>query len=84
MYKRQEQGPERPLALTFRPLGDTDAERARAVTTMWREVREASSQVEVHSVTITPFIDDPQHLDRPGIATATRVLKDSGQAFIDA
>lgn len=84
LHRAAEQGPERPLALTFRPVGTTDAERARAVTTMWREVREASSQVEVHAVTITPFIDDPQQPDRPGIATATRVLKDSGQAFIDA
>ena len=84
LHRAAEQGPERPLALTFRPVGGTDAERARAVTTMWREAREASSQVQVHSVTITPFIDDPQHLDRPGIATVARVLKDSGQAFIDS
>lgn len=83
LHRAAEQGPERPLALTYRPLGDTDALRARAVTGMWRDVREAASEVEVLSVTVTPFTDDPDHPDRPGIATATRVLKDSGQAFVD-
>lgn len=84
LQRAAEQGPERPLALTYRPTGDTDAVRAQAVTAMWRDVREAASEVEVQSVTITPFTDDPLHPDRPGIATATRVLKDSGDSFVNA
>ncbi|MEQ1703094.1 MAG: hypothetical protein ABMA25_23550, partial [Ilumatobacteraceae bacterium] len=63
-----------------RPLGDTDAQRSQAITTMWRGVREANSQVPITAVTITPLTDQP---DRPGIATERRELKDSGQAFID-
>ena len=80
LHRAAEQGPERPLAVTFRPLGDTDAQRAQAVTSMWRDVRQAASEVTITSVTITPLTDQP---DRPGIATARRELKDSGQAFID-
>jgi hypothetical protein len=84
LHRAAEQGPERPLALTFRPVGATDAERARAMAGMWRDVREAGSEVEVRSVTITPFTDDPAAPERPGIATANRILKDSGDAFLHA
>jgi hypothetical protein len=80
LHRAAEQGPERPLAVTFRPLGDTDGQRAQAITSMWREVRQAASEVTIASVTITPLTDQP---DRPGIATERRELKDSGQAFID-
>jgi len=80
VHRAAEQGPELPMAVTYRPLGDTDAQRALAVTTMWRGVREAASQVNVTSVTITPLTDQPYW---PGIATDRRELKDSGQAFLD-
>ena len=80
IHRAAEQGPERPMAVTFRPMGDTDAQRSQAITTMWRGVREANSQVPITAVTITPLTDQP---DRPGIATERRELKDSGQAFID-
>ena len=82
LHRAAEQGPELPLALTFRPLGDTDALRAQSVTAMWRDVRSAADEVEVTSVTITPFTDDVGQPERPGIATHLRELKDSGQAFI--
>ncbi|MDO8362677.1 MAG: family 1 glycosylhydrolase [Actinomycetota bacterium] len=80
LHRAAEQGPERPLAVTFRPEGATDTARADSVAAMWRDVRGAGSMVA--AVTITPFIDDPALPDRPGIATAARVLKDAGHAFL--
>ncbi len=83
LHRAAEQGPERPLAITFRPVGDTDAERARSVTAMWRDVRRSEGELAITAVTITPFTDQAETPDRPGIATATRQLKDSGQAFTE-
>ena len=80
LHRAGEQGPERPLSIVFRPLGDTDAQRAQAVTSMWREVRRTTGELDVRSVTITPLTDQP---GRPGIATDRREVKDSGQAFLD-
>ena len=81
LYRAAEQGPaERPMALTFRPLGTTDAERARSVQTMWREARRAGEELTIASVTITPFVDHPPVAD--AIATPAGELKDSGQAFV--
>ena len=71
------------MAVTFRPIGDTDGKRAQSVTNMWRDVRRCTGELEIASVTIAPFTDTPEQLDRPGIATERRELKDSGQAFID-
>ncbi|MGB8857609.1 MAG: hypothetical protein WCC60_00055 [Ilumatobacteraceae bacterium] len=82
LQRAGEQGPERPLAVTFRPLGDTDGQRAQSVTAMWRDVRRTAGELEIRSVTITPFTDSPDDPDRPGIATERRELKDSGDAFL--
>lgn len=83
LHRAGEQGPERPMAVTFRPIGDTDGKRAQAVTNMWRDVRRCAGELEIASVTITPFTDAPDQPERPGIATERRELKDSGQAFLD-
>lgn len=80
LYRAAEQGPERPLAVTFRPLGDTDAERSRSVQSMWRGTRRAAEELAITSVTITPFVDHPPVGD--GIVTAAGELKDSGQSFV--
>jgi hypothetical protein len=80
LYRAAEQGPERPLALTFRPLGETDAERSRSVESMWRSTRRAAEELAVATVTITPFVDHPPVGD--GILTAAGELKDSGQSFV--
>ena len=82
LQRAGEQGPERPLALTFRPVGDTDGQRAGSITAMWRDVRRTEGELAIASVTITPFTDNPDHPERPGIATDRRELKDSGQAFV--
>lgn len=81
LYRAAEQGPERPLALTFRPTGATDAARAQAVTSMWRGTRRAAEELAITSVTITPFVDHPPIGD--GIATAAGEPKDSGQTFVN-
>lgn len=65
-----EQGPERPLAVTFRPLGDSDGQRAQSITAMWRDVRRTAGELTITSVTITPFTDNDDQPERPGIATA--------------
>lgn len=83
LHRAGEQGPERPMAVTFRPIGDSDGKRAQAVTNMWRDVRRSAGELAITSVTITPFTDAPDQPERPGIATERRELKDSGQAFID-
>ncbi len=80
LHRAGEQGPERPMAVTFRAVGESDGQRAQSVTTMWRDVRRCAGELNIASVTITPFTDAP---DRPGIATDRRELKDSGQAFLD-
>lgn len=80
LFRAAEQGPPRPLAVTFRPSGDTDAARADAVESMWRGVRRSADELDVRSVTITPFIDQPPAND--GIVTRDGEVKDSGQAFL--
>ena len=74
-----DQGPERPLAIMFRPSGDTDTARADSIATMWSDVRTAARSYDITSVTITPLLDGPGRL---GIATAERRLKDAGEAFL--
>lgn len=72
------------MAVTFRPIGDSDGTRAQSVTSMWRDVRRCAGEIEIASVTITPFTDTLNNTtERPGIATERRELKDSGQAFLD-
>jgi hypothetical protein len=80
VYRAAEMSPERPLALTFKPVGDSDGARSTSVETMWRDVRRAAAEMPFHSVTITPFADRPPAND--GIVTRDRELKDSGEAFI--
>ncbi len=82
LQRAGEQGPERPLAVTFRPLGDSDGQRAQSITAMWRDVRRTAGELTITSVTITPFTDTDDQPERPGIATARRELKDSGEAFL--
>jgi hypothetical protein len=82
LQRAGEQGPERPLAVTFRPLGDSDGQRAQSITAMWRDVRRTAGELTITSVTITPFTDNDDQPERPGIATARRELKDSGDAFL--
>ncbi|MEI8238448.1 MAG: hypothetical protein WCI22_03435 [Actinomycetota bacterium] len=79
LYRVTDQGPERPLALTFRPMGDTDGQRAQHVQAMWQQVRSAQGDVRLESVTITPFADRD---GSPGIVTSNRELKDAGHAFV--
>ena len=79
LHRAAEQGPERPLALTFRPLGSTDTECADSVATMWRDVRAASSSMAITAVTASSLLDAA---DRPGLATAERRMKDAGEAFL--
>jgi hypothetical protein len=78
LYRAADQGPERPLALTYRPVGATDGERAQHTGAMWREVHRAAGEVNLRWVTITPFVDSP---GAPGIVTVDRELKDSGHTF---
>jgi len=80
VYRGAEMAPDRPIALTFKPVGDSDGARAVSVETMWRHVRRAAEEMPFHSVTITPFADRPPAND--GIVTRDREVKDSGQAFI--
>jgi hypothetical protein len=81
LYRVAEHGLDRPLALTYRPLGDTDGDRAKQVEAMWNEVHRASQQLDIRSVTITPFADTA---GAPGIVTKDREVKDSGAAFAPA
>ena len=84
LHRAAEQGPERPLALTFRPTGDTDSERAASIATLWRDVDGARGTLDLGAVVATPFLD---RLDASGVtvehglATASRRLKDAGEAF---
>ncbi len=79
LYRAADQGPPRPLALTFRSRGATDTEHASAVSSMWRDVRSAESDLTIVSVTAAVLLDEG---GRPGLATADRRLKDSGEAFL--
>lgn len=84
LHRCADQGPERPLAITFRPPGTTDSECAAAIAEMWREVHAASSGITIAGVTSTPFLDGPDGSGTLGLATATRRLKDTGEAFIQS
>ncbi|MEN9643523.1 MAG: hypothetical protein RL238_192 [Actinomycetota bacterium] len=79
LYRAAEYGLDRPLALTAKPTGDTDAQRSSAITAMWRETHRAAAQLDVTAVLATPFADAEGNL---GIVTRDRELKDSGNAFL--
>ena len=79
IVRTADHGLDRPIAITFRPLGDNDGERAHNVTAMWRDVNMVAGDIPIHSVTVTPFADLP---GAPGVVTADRELKDSGHAFV--
>lgn len=79
LHRAAEQGPERPLAITFRPVGVTDTECADSVAQMWRDVRAAAGSLTITAVTASPLLDTT---DRPGLATAERRVKDAGEAFL--
>lgn len=79
LYRAAEYGLDRPLALTFKPVGSTDAERSAHVTAMWREVHRAAEQLDVTAVLATPFADRD---GAAGIVTKDRELRDSGHAFL--
>lgn len=81
LHRAQDQGPDRPMAVTFRPEGATDAERATSIASMWHDVDDARRDLRVQSVTITPLLDRD---GSPGIATERRQVKDSGAAFLRA
>ncbi len=84
LYRAAEMAPDRPLALTYRPLGDTDAQRAAAVEGMWRELRRAAAKLPLRNVSITPFHDatTPIGTTTDGIITRERDVKDTGHAFM--
>lgn len=85
LHRAAEQGPERPLSLTFRPTGDTDSARADAISTMWRDVHAATSALDISSVVATPFldrVDGSGPVREMGLATVGRRLKDAGEAFV--
>jgi hypothetical protein len=79
LYRAAEYGLDRPLALTYKPTGDTDAQRSSNVTAMWREVHRSAEQLDITAVLATPFADTEGN---PGIVTKDRELKDSGNAFV--
>ena len=79
LHRAAEQGPERPLAITFRAIGATDSECAASVATMWRDVRAAAGSLDITAVTASPLLDAPERL---GLATAQRKVKDAGEAFL--
>jgi beta-glucosidase len=79
LHRAAEQGPERPLAITFRPIGTTDTECASSVAQMWRDVRAAAGSLTITAVTASPLLDAA---DRQGLATAERRVKDAGEAFL--
>jgi hypothetical protein len=79
VYRAAEMAPDRPLALTFRAAGATDAERSRSIEAMWRSVRRAADEVRLAAVSIEPFADSDD--DRTGLVTREREPKDSAHAF---
>ena len=53
LHRTAEQGPDRPLALTFRPLGPDPDARAEAVDTVLRRATELAASLPLRRVTIT-------------------------------
>jgi hypothetical protein len=53
LHRAAEQGPDRPLAVTFRPIGPDPDARAEAVDAAVREVRRLASSVPLARLTIT-------------------------------
>lgn len=70
--------PDRPLALTYRPIGNTDTERARHVESMWRTVQQIVGDLPLTSVIAATFVDAD---GTPGMVTTDRELNDTGEAF---
>lgn len=79
LYRAAEMARGRPMALTYRPLGDSDRDRSSAVEAFWAEARRALDELPVGQVTMTPFID-PSSAAR-GMLTAGRDITDAGHAF---
>ena len=81
VHRAAEALPDRPVAVTYRPVGATDAERSGDIERMWREVHEAARQVDVLDVCIVPFAD---RAGRDGVVTVDREPKDSAHTFATA
>lgn len=79
IVRSADHGLDKPIAITFRPNGDTDPQRSADISAMWRSVRMVAGDIPIHSVTIAPFADLP---GAPGVVTVDRELKDSGHAFV--
>jgi hypothetical protein len=80
LYRAAEMAPDRPLAITYRPVGDSDSQRASSIESMWRELRRAAEELPLDLVSITPFHDSGTATD--GIITRERDVKDAGHAFL--
>ena len=79
LYRAAERTGGAPLALTYRPLGGSRAERAHHTTTMWREVERAADELHLQAVVSASFADAP---GVPGLVTSDRDLHEVGAAFI--
>lgn len=78
LYRVAERTGGAPLALTYRPLGASRAERAHQVTMMWREVDRAAEELRLQAVVSASFADTP---GVPGLVTSDRDLHEVGAAF---
>ncbi len=82
LFRAAEMAPDRPLALTFRATGTTDALRCTSIEAMWRSVHRSSDELRLQSVLITPFIDTDG--SRNGLVTREREPKDSAHSFFQS
>lgn len=85
LHRVAEQAPDRSVAVLLRPDGASDAARAESIAAMRRDVDGARTALDVSMVMVTPFLDRVDAngtVIENGLATATRRLKDAGEAFV--
>lgn len=51
LYRAADMAPDRPLALTYRPTGSSDAERAEDTERMWTQTSRAAEELEIAWIT---------------------------------
>jgi hypothetical protein len=75
LYRTAEMAPDRPLALTFRATGGSDAERASQIDTMWHSTRHARAELRPQSAMYAPFDGER------GLITERGEVGDAGRAW---
>ena len=79
LHRAAEQGPDRPVAVTFLLPAGADADREPAVSRFIEQAAEAASGMKLDAMSVSPLFDTA--IETRGLITQDRELKDSARAW---